>query len=166
MKRRSRCRARYFTVCFMLLIAGLQAFGQKMFMLKEKTNTIHLDGATLLFAGMYSLNYEKTIFLSDNISMMASAGIGGWYFTTISQWVYGTSFPLSINNLIGKGDHHFEIDFGLRYTLFNKNSDKGITPFFPVFNLGYRYQRRDGKGLVFRSFIGLSGAGIGIGKAF
>jgi hypothetical protein len=86
--------------------------------------------------------------------------------TNLRQWYYGYAIPLSINNLFGSGNHHFETDIGLRYIFFKHNSDTDRSPYFPIFNFGYRYQRPDGKGLIFRSFIGLSGLGLGVGKAF
>ena len=115
---------------------------------------------------MYSFTYERTVFRTTNYNLAIKSGVGEWYFTTISQWYYGYSIPLSINNMFGSGNNYFETDIGLRYTFFNEKSDKDRSPYFPVFNVGYRYQRRDGKGLIFRTFIGLSGLGIGVGKAF
>ncbi len=50
--------------------------------------------------------------------------------------------------------------------MISKKYYSGKFSFFPIFNLGYRYQRPNGKGLIFRSFLGLSGLGIGVGKAF
>jgi hypothetical protein len=70
------------------------------------------------------------------------------------------------SSLIGSGNNYFEIDLGARYTFLREGSDKATSPYFPVLNIGYRYQRPDGKGLIFRSFLGLSGVGLGIGKAF
>jgi len=67
---------------------------------------------------------------------------------------------------MGSGNNYFETDWGIRYTSFSNRSDNGRFAFFPIFNLGYRHQKPDGKGLIFRSFIGLSGIGIGVGKAF
>ncbi|MBN1253580.1 MAG: hypothetical protein JXA16_15685 [Bacteroidales bacterium] len=43
---------------------------------------------------------------------------------------------------------------------------KKYTPFYPIVNLGYRYQKLNGKGLLFRVFVGSSGIGIGLGKVF
>jgi len=115
---------------------------------------------------MYSINFERAIFLTDHFKMLGSVGVGEWYFTTLSKWHYGYSMPLCLNLLIGSGNNYFETDLGMRFTSFNKQSDKDISPLFPILNLGYRYQRLNGKGLIFRSFIGLSGIGIGVGKAF
>lgn len=119
-----------------------------------------------MFIGMYSVNYERLLYYSNHFQLNASAGAGGWYFTTISKWYLGYSLPLSINSLIGSKNNFFETEIGLRYTFFNEKSDEDLSPIFPLFNLGYRYQNLNGKGLIFRCFIGYNGLGIGIGKAF
>jgi len=154
------------TILIILLISSLNTYGQDTISIKNTKNSIQLDCATLVYVGMYSINYERTILQSGHFKMLVNAGVGGWYLTTISQWYTGYSIPFSLNYLIGSGNNYFETDFGIRYTAFSERSDKDISPFFPIFNLGYRYQRPNGKGLIFRSFIGLSGIGIGIGKAF
>lgn len=98
--------------------------------------------------------------------MLINTGVGGWYFSNISKSYYGLSFPLSINNILGKNNNYFEVDLGIRYTSFSKHSDKDLSALFPIFNIGYRHQSIDGKGLIFRTFLGTSGVGIAIGKAF
>jgi hypothetical protein len=145
---------------------SLKTYSQDTYTVESPKNSIHADAATLIYIGMYSVDYERTIILSNHYKLIFDAGFGGWYFTTISQENSGYSIPISINGLIGSRNNYFEIDLGARYTFFSDESDKNISPYFPVINFGYRYQRPDGKGLIFRSFIGLSGIGIGIGKAF
>ena len=134
--------------------------------IKNPKNSIQLDLASLKFIGMCSINYERMMLQSPYYKLSIIAGFGGWYFTNISKWYYGYSFPISLNNILGSGNNHFETDLGLRYTILSNKSDKDKFQYFPILNLGYRYQRPDGKGIIFRTFIGLSGLGIGIGKAF
>ena len=129
-------------------------------------NSIHFDCATALYIGMASLNYERTIVYTNHYRLNINSGFGGWYFVPIPKEYIGFSIPLSINNLIGSGNSFFEADLGLRYTFLSERSDKDRFQYFPILNLGYRFQRPDGKGLFFRSFIGYSGPGIGIGKLF
>jgi len=157
---------RLLTICIILQFNLLKTNGQDTLKIKYPKNSIHVDCASLLYIGMYSVNYEKAVFQTAHSKIFANVGIGGWYRTTISIWYRGYSIPLSLNFLIGTGNSHFETDLGIRYTEFSKWSAKDSSPFFPIFNLGYRYQRPDGKGLLFRTFIGLSGVGIGLGKAF
>ncbi len=129
-------------------------------------NVVHFDYASFLYIGMYAINYEQTIYQTNHNKISATGGIGQWYLTTISQWNYGYSVPVSFNFLRGSGNNFFETNLGIRYTFFNKKSDKNISPYYPVFNLGYRYQKPEGKGLIIRVYIGLSGFGAGVGKAF
>lgn len=156
----------YSAIYLMLFIISIKTYGQDKYTVENPKNSIHVDAATLIYIGMYSINYERVIILSDHYKLIVDAGFGGWYFTTISKWNSGYSIPISINGLIGAGNNYFEIDLGARYTFLNEGSDKNLSPYFPIINFGYRYQRPDGKGLIFRSFLGLSGIGLGIGKAF
>jgi hypothetical protein len=133
---------------------------------KKLKNSVHLDCATAFYIGMSSLNYERTFIYSNQYKLMLNTGLGGWYFIPIPKEYYGISVPLSLNNLIGSGNNYFEVDFGIRYTFLNERSVDDKFQYFPIINFGYRFQRSDGNGLIFRSFIGYSGLGIGVGKAF
>ena len=155
-----------FLASVMILTNLLNCQGQDTISTTIKRNSIYLDGATFLYIGMASLNYERSVITSKHYKLFACAGFGGWYLYPIPKTYSGFSIPISVSNLIGSGNNHFEVDLGLRYTFLSKRSDKDRSPFFPVINFGYRYQRPTGKGLIFRSFIGYSGVGIGVGKAF
>jgi hypothetical protein len=163
-------KSKYFvknlTACFILLFGSLIINGQDTIKVNSTKNSIYLDFATLKFIGMSSINYERTIFLSEHFKMLGNTGLGGWYLTSITKWYYGYSLPLCLNSLIGKNNNYLEFDLGMRYTYFGERSDKDLSPFFPILNLGYRYQRSNGKGMIFRSFVGTSGFGIGLGKSF
>lgn len=163
-KKRLKYLVLYLIMCSILLLIRLNTNAQDT--IKHTKNSIFLDGSSLVYIGMYSINYEKAIFLTDHFKMLGSMGVGGWYFTTISKSYYGYSMPLSLILLVGSGNNYFETDLGMRFTSFSKRSNNDRSPFFPILNLGYRYQKPNGKGLIFRSFIGLSGIGIGVGKAF
>ena len=129
-------------------------------------NAITADVATAVYLGMFGLNYERSIVLKNDIRLIFTTGLGGWYLLPLPEQYSGFSIPLSFNFVEGSGNSHFEADLGVRYTFYSKESDKDRSPFFPVINFGYRYQRADGKGLIFRTFVGYSGIGIGLGKAF
>jgi len=115
---------------------------------------------------MASVNFERTIIYTNHYRLNLNSGFGGWYFVPIPREYIGLSVPLSFNNLIGSGSNFFEADLGLRYTFLSERSNKDRFQYFPILNLGYRFQRPNGKGLLFRSFIGYSGLGIGVGKLF
>jgi hypothetical protein len=150
----------------MILTNFMNIYGQDSSSINIKKNSIYLDGATLIYIGMSSLNYERSIFLSNHYKLFVGAGFGGWYLYPIPKEYVGFSIPVSLNSLIGSGNNYFEADFGVRHTFLSKRSDKDRFQYFPVINFGYRFQRSNGKGLIFRSFIGYSGVGIGVGKAF
>ncbi len=129
-------------------------------------NAIVADGATAIYWGMASLNYERALLFNDRHRLSINAGFGGWYLVPVPREYSGLSVPLSFNFMEGSGNNHFEADLGIRYTFYNEQSDTDRSPLFPILNFGYRYQRPDGKGLIFKAFIGYTGIGIGVGKAF
>jgi hypothetical protein len=166
MKKKTKQIITYLIILYAVFNCSLKLSGQDTLNVTFKKNSVFVDLATFKFIGMSTINYEHLVFDSKHFKMLINTGIGGWYFTTISKWYYGCSIPLSINNLIGKNNNFFEIDLGIRYTSYSKRSDKDLSSLFPILNLGYRHQRPNGKGIIFRSFLGFSGIGLGLGKAF
>jgi hypothetical protein len=156
---------KYLVIC-LILLGSFNAIAQDNTLVKNTNNSIHFGCATVFYLGMYSINYERAVVQTDNLRMLVNAGFGGWYAVMISRNYFGYSVPLSLNNLIGSGSNFFELDLGVRYIMLSERSDKDIEPYFPICNMGYRHQKPNGKGLIFRAFIGLSGVGIGVGKAF
>ena len=153
-------------ICTLLNINNFSANCQDPTSFQKLKNSIHIDCATALYVGMASVNYERTVVYINHYRLNLNSGFGGWYFVPMPKEYIGFSIPLSFNNLIGSGNNFFEADLGLRYTFLSERSDKDIFKYFPIINLGYRFQRPNGKGLLFRSFIGYSGLGIGVGKLF
>ena len=49
---------------------------------------------------------------------------------------------------------------------FGHTVNKDISPFYPLINIGYRYQKSSGKGLIYRVFVGTNGIGAEVGKGF
>jgi len=158
----------YTIIIIFIIIVSIpwKIYGQDTDKQINKKNYIQIEGATLKFIGMYSVTYEHLVLSLKCLNLHVSSGLGGWYFTNISEWYSGLSIPLSLNGIIGGGNSHFEFNLGLRYRFFNENSDKDISPYYPLINIGYRYQNPNGKGLIFRTYIGYTGIGLGIGKAF
>ena len=157
---------RRLTVILLLLTGTMEIKCQDKINNAKPKNSITIEGATAVYIGMVALNWERTLVLKDIYRVILNTGFGGWYLVPVPRQYSGISIPLSFNLLEGKGNNHFEADLGVRYTFYNKESDEDRSPFFPIINFGYRYQRPDGTGLIFRSFIGYSGIGIGVGKAF
>jgi len=48
--------------CTVLSGISLNSISQDTIRVRRVKNSIHADGATLLYVGMYSLNYERTVF--------------------------------------------------------------------------------------------------------
>ena len=165
-KGKSKFVIRYLIVSTVVIISSLKINGQSPKDEKAPTNSVSFDCATFKYIGMCSFNLEMQITHSEHFKMLANVGIGGWYVTDFSKWYAGPSIPLSLNILVGSGNNYVETDFGIRHTWISKQYYSGKFSFFPIFNVGYRYQRLNGNGLIFRTFIGLTGLGIGVGKAF
>jgi len=148
-------------------LLAIGSYGQDSISFNKYKNSIHLDCATALYVGMASINYERSIVYTKTYKLNLSSGFGGWYFITPGpDQYYGWSIPVSMHNLIGSRNSYFEVDLGARYTFLTGRSDKDRFHYLPIFDFGYRYQRLDGRGLLFRTFVGLSGFGIGAGKIF
>ena len=119
----------------------------------------------LRYQGIASLNYERVLYYSDGFSFTGTTGIGAFYSSLNAGKYNGFSVPVSLNGIIGGGDNHFEASLGARYT-FGSNINKDASQFYPLFNIGYRYQKSSGKGLIYRVFVGTNGIGAGVGKGF
>jgi hypothetical protein len=154
------------TIIVVLILFSTEVNCEETISTIKPKNSITADGATAVYLGMFGLNYERTIVLKDHIRLILTTGFDGWYHLPLPKQYSGFSIPMSFNFVEGPGNNHFEADLGVRYTFYSNESDKDKSPYFPVIYFGYRYQRLDGKGLLFRSFIGYSGIGIGAGKAF
>ena len=156
-------------ICLILLAGNADAASQDTLRSKTPDNSFQLDASTWALVGMYAFHYERIVHRSDNFLVAVDAGIGEWYFIPGLSLYEGYSMPFTLNLLWGSGRNFFEADLGARYTIFRTQTDNSvnhINPLIPEVNIGYRYQRPDGKGLIFRAFAGISGIGIGIGKAF
>ncbi|MBK7712894.1 MAG: hypothetical protein IPN67_10445 [Bacteroidales bacterium] len=151
-------------VLFFIMICS-DIFSQETYP-KIQKNSVYIEAASAIYIGDATLNYERAVVQGDQIKLFLNTGIGVWYLVPVPKSYSGLSIPLRLNTLLGSGNNFFEIDAGLRYTFYNAESNDDLSPLFPILNLGYRYQRQDGKGLLFRAFIGLSGIGIGVGKSF
>jgi len=137
---------------------------------QKKNNVIKGSISSMgIINGMYSIDYERSLISSQNFVINLEVSYGKYYQNTggvFSSFPGFNSFTSSINGLFGKKSHLFELDLGIRYSIINDKYKENISPFLPVFNIGYRYQNPIGKGLVFRTFVGFTGVGISIGKAF
>jgi hypothetical protein len=137
-------------------------------------NNIYAEGHVGLFT-KFALNYERQISSGEKVSWYGRLG-GGWgadfsygIFAETSAWGgLGT-----ITMLTGKKNSHFELNAGaffspkgevsLGFAMGDSNTD-GVF-IFPIFNIGYRYQKPSG-GFIFRANVGAISTGLSVGYAF
>ena len=133
-------------------------------------NTIKISASSLgIYREAISIDYERSLIHNKIMMLNMEAtywkhyeGTGGPYSSLIDSY----SITTSINSLVGYSHVFFELDTGIRYSIFQKNYRDEFEPWPPVLNLGLRYQHPRGKGLVFRVFTGFIGIGVSIGKGF
>ncbi len=137
--------------------------------IKQVKNAILINGANAYFIGMYSFEYERNIFERKIFETLIRIGYGGWYYMdtgVFTNIIEGKSIITSVNGLIGENSHKFEFNIGVRYVFLEDWEIQKINQYHPIINIGYRYQNPIGKGLIFRAYLGETGIGIAVGKAF
>jgi hypothetical protein len=127
-------------------------------------NLVHFDFASAIITGMYSVNYERIILVKEDGIINLNFGFGRWYLLTSEHTESAYSLPIYTNLLVGK-NHHFELDLGVRVVFVDKPVELKKIDYFPIINIGYRFQKHV-NGIVFRSLVGLSGIGFGLGYEF
>ena len=137
-------------------------------------NNIYAEGHIGLFT-KFALNYERQISSGEKVSWYGRLG-GGWG-ADFSYGIYAETSAWgglgAITMLTGKKNSHFELNAGaffspkgeesLGFAMGDSNTD-GVF-IFPIFNIGYRYQKPSG-GFIFRANIGAISAGLSVGYAF
>ena len=106
------------------------------------------------------LNYERQIYSGGKISWYSRLGGGyGLIIHDIFSTTEGWGGLGAITMLTGKYNNHFELNAGA----FIGNG--GYTFIYPIFNVGYRFQKPDG-GFIFRANAGIVSLGLSFGYAF
>ena len=128
-----------------------------------------------LHVGLFTqavMNYEKQIYSGEKISLYGrlGGGYGGWVDWFNSDFGWGGLGAITM--LTGKKNNHFELNAG---GFLGIEKVKGVGsyqgevfyyPFvFPIFNVGYRYQKPEG-GFIFRANAGIISLGLSFGYAF
>lgn len=156
---------RFFSLLLVFLLLASSVYGQRKGKRKYIKNSMFVELTNLKYIGTASVNIEQNLFFSKPFSLTISGGVGGFYTSTISELYYGVMVPVSLNGLIGEKKNHLEFNLGARYN-FGPRTDKDVSPYYPIINLGYRYQVPRRKGPVYRVFIGSNGIGVGLGRTF
>ena len=123
-----------------------------------------------LHVGLFSqgvMNYERQIFSGKTVSWYGrlGGGYGAWV-----EWGgdFGWGGLGAITMLTGKKNNHFELNAG-GFLGTDGEGFLGIVDgeafIFPIFNVGYRYQKPEG-GFIFRANAGIISLGLSFGYAF
>ena len=122
-----------------------------------------------LHVGLFSqgvMNYERQIFSGKTVSWYGRLGGG---YGAIVEWGgdIGWGGLGAITMLTGKKNNHFELNAGGFLGLdcpcgIGKDGEAFI---FPIFNVGYRFQKPEG-GFIFRANAGIISLGLSFGYAF
>jgi hypothetical protein len=163
------------TILFLSLF--FNSFGQRENAeIEYNKNTIYVTAGTFGILGGANLNYERYI-LKTNKAILSSlwlrAGGGYWY-----EWTdYGPQYYISAVGLLGRKNSHLEYGLGITslydkvsYDISLKNYNGGYgngvlptkwdhTDFYPIFNIGYRYQKPQGH-FIFRTGVVIPSAAI------
>ena len=118
-----------------------------------------------LHVGLFSqgvINYERQILSGKTVSWYGrlGGGYGGWLEPFSAE--YGWGGLGAITMLTGKKNNHFELNAGGFLGFEDRNNEALI---FPIFNVGYRYQKPEG-GFIFRANAGIISLGLSFGYAF
>ena len=118
-----------------------------------------------LHVGLFSqgvMNYERQIFSGKTVSWYGrlGGGYGGWLEPFSAD--YGWGGLGTITMLTGKKNNHFELNAG-GFLGFEDTYNEAFI--FPIFNVGYRYQKPEG-GFIFRANAGIISLGLSFGYAF
>lgn len=129
----------------LLILLPLQVWSQK----RSKVIFGELLGQTSLVSLNYDTRFEKG--KVNGWGMRVGAGLYSGMACEICDFVTGGigSFPVSVNYLLGKKNHHLELGTGVTFHAIKKNND--IRPFigfnggkstknYGSFTVGYRYQ--------------------------
>jgi hypothetical protein len=89
---------------------------------------------------LYSLNYERLVF--NNSAFKTSLQAGFTYYSIKDNNYNTIGFPLSINQLFSKKNHHLEMGVGMLLAI-DKFGTQNTFHAFPTAKIGYRYQNSE-----------------------
>lgn len=131
-------------------------------------NNIYAEFHPGLFTRLV-MNYERQIYSGKKVSCYGrlGGGIAGILGPIVEMEILAGWGGLgAITILTGKKNNHFELNtgalIGLHEDIIGEYNDIFI---FPLFNIGYRYQKPRG-GFIFRLNAGIYSFGLSLGYAF
>ncbi len=120
-------------------------------------HSIYLDATTGIIQRI-SLNYEYPLTQNQKSNIYGRLSA---VHSSILWLEYGPGFMVGLNSVISIKNQDFEIGAGGNYSNYDGYRNPGWK-LYPYFNVGYRYQHKDG--VLFRIHFGLADLGIGLGQ--
>jgi hypothetical protein len=106
---------------------------------------------------LYSINYERIIVNSKNISLNARVGYSRFKFTVFNTLIDGELIPVNLNINYGKANNRIELGAGATFSTMNPGEKDEYKETNGVINLGYRYHPYKTKSNIGPSFrIGIT----------
>jgi len=123
----------------------------------SRTN-LYLDIGALPI-GQITINMERRFYSGKRVTWYGRAGLGAG--TSLgTEGVFGALAAVTM--LTGKNRNHFEMNGGMAVG-YAPSGEEVVG--WPVFDLGYRYQKPEG-GFIFRAKLGTLGVGVSFGYSF
>jgi hypothetical protein len=151
--------------CLFTLAFSVESFASDPWPEKSTFGSVEFTS----FAGFHtaSLTYE-VMWHKDKLHHGFSAGLTAVFWDSFSWSKFGPSARYTL--LTGKSKNHLELTTGASYNpvkLFgeDRTADGESSTFIPFGQIGYRYQKPDGKA-YFKIFAGFPVTGIGTGIRF
>jgi len=163
-----------------ILISSLLAQQSKISVLSSNRNNISIDVESVLLAGNFSLNYERSI-SGENVNYMQGFkfGLGGYYYNEVSFFGFGAGSSMS-GGYICKINYWMcwnnSFELGLGFSLRTYEWIEGIgdpiyaqfkthtgIKFWPIINIG-RHSQMDY--INYRVYLSAWGFGLSLGYVF
>ncbi len=125
--------------------------------------TSYVDAGSIGYYSSIFLNAERCLSENQdkNVAFFGRLGLG---YLDARSGQFGWSGMGAFVSLIGTEPHYLEVTGGISIGANQGLLTESSVFTLPYFDLGYRFQRKNG--LLFRVKAGLLGAGVGVGYAF
>ncbi|MCC6691555.1 MAG: hypothetical protein IT235_08495 [Bacteroidia bacterium] len=124
-------------------------------------NEFSVQGSSFYYVNNWlTINYSRIFVQLDMWRFYTNIGSGVAYTPIDGETFIVTTGRIGF--LIGKKNNHFDANVGAAFLALKESVFHFL---LPLVNIGYRYQRPEG-GIIFKSYIGTEGLGLGLGYAF
>lgn len=110
----------------------------------------------------FNLDYERNIIRHPEALSNIRMGLGYGIFATGSEGFY---LNPAFVQLLGKNNSYLELDLGFKYIIRSKDKDPAyFKPLVPDFFIGYRHEKKVGKGIFRIGFNWPTLVNVGLGQ--